>query len=119
MIKTLIIAFSIGFMMGVLTHAKRNKHIKMPRINKASLNPGFLLDALFGAVAALIGVLVIESVPVGLERIILISILAGYLGEELVKRIAEKNYPENFSHDKEMFKKLKTPVKLSKPSKKN
>lgn len=119
LIKTLIIAFSIGFLTGVLTHAKRNRHIKFPRINKASFNPGFLLDALFGAVAALVGVLVIESVPIGIERIILISILAGYLGEGLVKRIAKKNYPDNFSKDEELYKTLKLPVKPSKPPKKD
>lgn len=117
MMKMFIIASFIGFLMGVLTHAKRHRHIKIPKINKASINPGFLLDGTFGAVAAIIGVLVTVSDQSELERTILVSILAGYLGEGLINRMAEKNFSKNISHDDQIQEELRKPVEIEKDKK--
>jgi len=100
MINQFLVASFIGFVMGVLTHTKRNKHIKMPRINKASWNPGFLLDSSFGAVASLVGVLV--SSPTELERVILIAILAGYAGEGFINKLSEGNFDKNIYNDRKV-----------------
>lgn len=107
-----IIASLIGFIVGILTHAKRNKHIKMPRIKKKSLNPGFLLDSCFGAIASLVGVLV--SAPTEMEKIILISILAGYAGEGLIDRLAEKSFSANVTRDKQIKSEMKKEIKSNK-----
>ncbi|RKJ17463.1 DUF4257 domain-containing protein [Butyricicoccus sp. 1XD8-22] len=89
MMITLVTSISIGFFMGILRHSGINGHIKLPKKNKVSWNPGFLKDGLWGGVAALVAVLIAS--PTAIERVILLSIFAGYLGEALIERIASKS----------------------------
>ncbi|MEN1970630.1 DUF4257 domain-containing protein [Lentibacillus sp. N15] len=97
MLITLTTSVLIGFFMGILRHSSKYKHIKLPKRNKASWNPGFLKDGLWGGIASLVAVLVAS--PIEFERIILLSILAGYVGESFIENIALRSL-ENEKYNK-------------------
>ncbi|WP_269919622.1 DUF4257 domain-containing protein [Caldifermentibacillus hisashii] len=79
----------IGMLLGVLAHANKNKGlIKKPRKNKDSWNPGFLLDMLWGGVGAILMVLL--AGPSDKERVYILAIIGGYLGQSIVDRISQK-----------------------------
>lgn len=111
MLVKFLLTITIGIFMGLLTHMKRNKHIKKPKINKTSWNPGFLLDCAFGSIAAVVGVIV--AAPVELERLILIAILAGYAGEGLIRKMSDANFEgnelENMNIKADLTKEIKEP----------
>lgn len=88
MLYMFLLTFSIGFIMGTLKHIRNNKNLKLPKKNKASWNPGFLQDGVWGGIASLVSFLVAS--PVEIQRIILLSILSGYLGEAFIDNIASK-----------------------------
>lgn len=104
MLIKILVSLLFGSIMGIATHAKRNKLIKLPRINKTSLNPGFLLDSFFGAMASLIAVMVAS--PADIEKVIVIAILAGYTGENFVRKMADRNIEENIKKDQELLSEL-------------
>lgn len=81
----LFYGFLIGSFMGLITHAKRNGKIVKPHNKKRVFEYGFLLDMIFGGVAALAFVTLTQ--PTGLERLILTSVLAGYGGEVIVAKL--------------------------------
>lgn len=93
MLTKLALSMSIGAVMGLLTHIKRNKTIKKPRNTKRTYDPGFLTDVAFGSVAAL--AVVIVSDPNGIERVILTAILGGYAGENAIARLEANNQVKN------------------------
>lgn len=95
-----VLPLLIGGVMGLGSHALRNNNlIRKPRINKTSWNLGFLLDSGFGAVASLLGVILADADEIRI--IVLISILAGYAGENFIKNLAVNNLPINYKVNKE------------------
>jgi hypothetical protein len=101
MITKLLTAAGIGLIMGVLTHAKRNKTIKKPFNSKRTFNPGFLLDMCYGGVAAVAVVIVAD--PNGIERLILTSILGGYAGESIIAKLEAANQQQNLDLFKQVM----------------
>ena len=116
MLVELCITIMIGILMGLLTHTKRNKHIKKPKINKTSWNPGFLLDCAFGSIAALVGVIV--AAPIETERLILIAILAGYAGEGLIRKMSDANLDANERINRKIKADLTKEIKIDEPKEK-
>ncbi|CAI9395541.1 membrane protein [Niallia circulans] len=104
MLNKIILAGCIGFGMGVLTHAKRYGTIKKPRNNKLTFYPGFLLDGCFGAVGAIVTILF--SDPNGTERVILTSILGGYVGENAIIKVEESLQSKKESRIEEINRKI-------------
>jgi hypothetical protein len=100
MLTKLLLAAGIGSIMGLMTHAKRNKTIKKPRNSKRTFYPGFILDMGYGAVAALAVVIVAD--PNGIERLILTSILGGYAGDSVIAKLEAANQ----QHNLELLKKV-------------
>jgi len=117
MVLYFILIGLVGAFMGLLTHAKRNKHIKLPKINKRSWNPGFLMDLSFGAIASIAAVLV--SSPSSLERSFLLALLAGYMGEKFVEGIANSNYFQNKSKEEEIKEQLNQKIDIKNIEKEN
>lgn len=71
--------------MGLLTHAKRNGKIIKPHNKKRVFEYGFLLDLIFGGVAAV--VIVVLTEPTTLDKLIFTSVLAGYSGELIIAKL--------------------------------
>ncbi|MET3695939.1 uncharacterized protein DUF4257 [Bacillus oleivorans] len=82
---SLLYGFLIGSFMGLLTHAKRNGKIIKPYNKKRVFEYGFLLDCLFGGVAAIAIVTLTE--PATLDQLIFTSVLAGYGGDTLIAKV--------------------------------
>ncbi|HWO76698.1 MAG TPA: DUF4257 domain-containing protein [Bacillus sp. (in: firmicutes)] len=84
---SLLYGFLIGSLMGLLTHAKRNGKIIKPYNKKRVFEYGFLLDLVFGGVAAI--AIVTLTDPTTVEQLIFTSVLAGYGGDTLIAKLEE------------------------------
>lgn len=102
----LITPIIIGFIMGVLSHTRKyDGNIVLPKTNDGGWNPGFIIDGAYGSLASIIAVIVAS--PSEMERVVLLSILAGYLGEILIDQLASKMLSETkYQKVEKTFKKL-------------
>jgi hypothetical protein len=108
----------IGAVMGLGSHALRNERlIRMPEIRKSSFNPAFLLDSAFGAVASLIAVII--SDPEELRIVIVISVLAGYAGENFIRHLAQSNFSANYQDNQENEKSIDEVIDYERSDKEN
>jgi len=93
--KIWIGVFLIGLFMGLLTHADRNNNkIQWPKKLKGSLNMGFVLDMFWGGIGAVVMVLLAGSTD--MPRIILMGIIGGAAGQNLVMSLVRR-----YAYDKD------------------
>ncbi|MDQ0273373.1 DUF4257 domain-containing protein [Cytobacillus purgationiresistens] len=116
MLLDLITSATIGSLMGLLAHAKRNKTIKKPRNTKRTFDPGYLTDMGYGTVAAVATVIVAD--PSSMERLILTSLLAGFFADGAMAKLEATNLLNNneqFKNNQEQLnEKLPAPKKSTK-----
>ena len=93
MLTDLGLTILFGTIMGLLSHAKRNKTIKKPRNLKNTFFPGYLTDVGYGIAGALITVLMAEPTEIG--RLIILSIIGGHAGETAVLNANASNQQKN------------------------
>ncbi|MFT4412320.1 DUF4257 domain-containing protein [Fredinandcohnia humi] len=86
MLLNIMIAGCIGGCMGLLGHAKRQGKIEKPRITKRFIYPGFIEEVIIGSIAAVL--IVVSSGAESLSRVVFLSILAGYGGEQIIQGIS-------------------------------
>jgi hypothetical protein len=84
MLINLLVAISVGSVMGILMHAKKHRKIKKPRNTKLSFHLGVLEEMLWGAAAATLLVLISE--PSDWWRAVFLGIIGGYGGESVVRQ---------------------------------
>lgn len=85
MLDNILFAVLIGGFVGLVSHVRKRGKIIMPRKTKKFIYLGFLEEMLTGGLAA--GLLVISSEADSLLRVFLMSIMAGFGGDALLRGI--------------------------------
>lgn len=85
MSENIIFAMLIGGFVGMAGHVRKRGKIIMPRRTKKFIYLGFLEGILTGALAAIL--LVISSEADSLLRVLLMSILAGFGGDAILREL--------------------------------
>ncbi|MFS0861842.1 DUF4257 domain-containing protein [Fredinandcohnia sp. 179-A 10B2 NHS] len=85
MLLNLVIAVCIGGCMGLLGHAKKLGKIEKPRITKRFIHLGFIEEVIIGTIAAVL--IVVSSETESISRVVFLSILAGFGGEQILQRV--------------------------------
>ncbi|RSD28843.1 DUF4257 domain-containing protein [Mesobacillus subterraneus] len=83
MLENILFAMVIGGFVGLTAHVRRRGKIIMPRKTKKFIYLGFLEEILTGALAA--ALLVVSSEADSLFRVFLMSIMAGFGGDALLR----------------------------------
>ncbi|HAQ06204.1 MAG TPA: hypothetical protein DCR24_01205 [Bacillus bacterium] len=83
MSENIILAVFIGGFVGLVGHVRKRGKIIMPRKTKKFIYLGFLEEILTGSLAA--GLLVLSSEADSLLRVFLMSIMAGFGGDALLR----------------------------------
>jgi len=83
MLHQVIIACVIGGIMGVLGHVKKRGRLEKPRMTKRFIYLGFLEDGFIGMAASIL--LVLSADPDSGIQLVILSIIAGYGGEAVLR----------------------------------
>ena len=83
MLENILFATLIGGFVGLVGHVRKRGKIIMPRRTKKFIYLGFLEEILTGSLAA--GLLVLSSEADSLLRVFLMSIMAGFGGDALLR----------------------------------
>jgi hypothetical protein len=83
MLENIIFAMVIGGFVGLTGHVRKRGKIIMPRKTKKFIYLGFLEEILTGSLAA--ALLVVSSEADSLLRVFLMSIMAGFGGDALLR----------------------------------
>ncbi|MBD1380201.1 DUF4257 domain-containing protein [Metabacillus arenae] len=83
MLQQVVIATFIGGLMGLLGHVKKKGRLEKPRITKRFIYLGFWEDVAVGMIAAML--LVLSSEPKSSMQLVILSIIAGYSGEAVLR----------------------------------
>ncbi|NKE06539.1 MULTISPECIES: DUF4257 domain-containing protein [Mesobacillus] len=83
MLENIIFALVIGGFVGLTAHVRRRGKIIMPRRTKKFIYLGFFEEILTGSLAA--ALLVVSSEADSLLRVFLMSIMAGFGGDALLR----------------------------------
>ncbi|WP_226641338.1 DUF4257 domain-containing protein [Mesobacillus subterraneus] len=83
MLENIIFAMVIGGFVGLTAHVRKRGKIIMPRRTKKFIYLGFLEEILTGSLAA--ALLVVSSEADSLLRVFLMSIMAGFGGDALLR----------------------------------
>ncbi|WP_338777776.1 DUF4257 domain-containing protein [Metabacillus sp. FJAT-52054] len=95
MTAQILIASIIGGIMGIVSHIKKRGRLEKPRMTKRFIYLGFYEDFAVGTIAAIM--LVLSSEPQSSFQLVLLSIIAGYSGEAVLKSFefsAQQEQPE-------------------------
>ena len=83
MLHQVLVACLIGGIMGVLGHVKKRGRLEKPRTTKRFIYLGFFEDILVGMVASIL--LVLSAEPDSGIQLVVLSIIAGYGGEAVLR----------------------------------
>ncbi len=83
MLENMIFAMVIGGFVGLTAHVRKRGKIIMPRKTKKFIYLGFLEEILTGSLAA--ALLVVSSEADSMLRVFLMSIMAGFGGDALLR----------------------------------
>ncbi|MGD7007452.1 DUF4257 domain-containing protein [Metabacillus sp. 84] len=83
MTAQILVASIIGGLMGIVSHMNKRGRLEKPRMTKRFIYLGFYEDLVIGTIAAIM--LVISSEPQSSLQLILLSIIAGYSGEAVLR----------------------------------
>ncbi|MFY4774500.1 DUF4257 domain-containing protein [Metabacillus sp. RGM 3146] len=83
MLQAVLVAACIGGVMGLLGHIKRKGRLEKPRMTKRFVYIGFWEDILIGIAAAIL--LVLSSEPKTSLQLVILSIVAGYSGDAVLR----------------------------------
>ncbi|WP_430697336.1 DUF4257 domain-containing protein [Metabacillus mangrovi] len=88
----ILIASIIGGIMGIVSHMKKRGRLEKPRMTKRFIYLGFYEDFAVGTIAAIM--LVLSSEPQTSFQLVLLSIIAGYSGEAVLRSFEISSDPE-------------------------
>ncbi|TDL76429.1 DUF4257 domain-containing protein [Peribacillus frigoritolerans] len=83
MLQTVVVASLIGGLMGLLGHIKKKGRIEKPRMTKRFIYLGFWEDIAMGMTASIL--LVLSTEPSSSFQLVVLSIIAGYSGEAVLR----------------------------------
>ncbi|MCD7032674.1 DUF4257 domain-containing protein [Metabacillus sp. GX 13764] len=83
MLQAVLAAACIGGIMGLLGHIKRKGRLEKPRMTKRFVYLGFWEDIFVGIAASIL--LVLSSEPQSSLQLVILSIVAGYSGDAVLK----------------------------------
>ncbi|MFC0274512.1 DUF4257 domain-containing protein [Metabacillus herbersteinensis] len=83
MLQNVIVASLIGGMMGLLGHVKKKGRLEKPKMTKRYIYLGYFEDITVGIIAAIL--LVLSSEPKSSVQLVVLSIIAGYSGEAVLR----------------------------------
>ncbi|MBT2575791.1 DUF4257 domain-containing protein [Bacillus sp. ISL-51] len=83
MLHQVLIACVIGGIMGILGHVKKRGRLEKPRMTKRFIYLGFLEECFIGMAASIL--LVLSADPDSGIQLVILSIIAGYGGEAVLR----------------------------------